>query len=901
MRLLKYPIELYEGECLTSMTSIKDKLIILTNLGRIIVWLQQHLVDATFDKMSIKELHINTSFHLNPNIDQNDEACFIMCQNDKLFVGSEQKLIEITNWEQSNSKKQTTIYSCSGPSIITDIKLDPRKSIIFVLCSNPNRVLLFDSRTSTKISMISLDDTVKPITCIIDPSSQILTIFAYNRTILIYQYNGQGEYKLLNELKQAVQMKPLHYKISMPPQADLIPVINSVKNISATGTTTTVLLNRNDSYKVTATIVSPASSSCKVLQYSPVLYEKSNIKKGTKTKYNLLATSGSAVGSILVWNSKRMKPLFNAIQVSESPINDMIWSDHGLTLFAISNDNILFTFAFLPTDLGHVLPADEVLELQKLNKQLPPLPTKKPAPVNDKSSVTIEQKTDSGIISDKNKTKIKMPSETPVTVKSNIKGNGISLDDTSVLDDQSVKDPPLPPTIKRSQSTSMEFNPPSYGVPKDLKRKPKPQVTTGLDQAVFSNKKQKKKELEPIDFLDTGLLLPNVSFSRIRLATPKIRLSFTYSPPTNDKLELSIKNGSGNEQVPTKIILRSKLSDDNNQLFQDLIPKFVTMCTAGSFFWACCTEDGVIYVYNDSGKRLLPPLILGVSISFLEAANDYLSCVTSLGEMYCWNVREEKLNFPTNSVFPILNPSLRYSDDILTRAENITMFALSNNGVPLVTLSNGDGFMFDKNMETWLLISDSWWAYGSQYWDMNNTSRMNGKIKLSEVGNQSKDQYWNLDNVQELVENVKDDTSNIINYIERKTNDELNRKNLIKNLQQFARALLMKEGFENMEEIVTLAHLENRLLVSFKLQEIKEYSNLMIVYCVRLAEMGYVDRLDDVLQWLYNDGDLESTLLGTLSRKTILKDILMACANIRQVQRVTTSYANILGIIKDVV
>ena len=143
--------------------------------------------------------------------------------------------------------------------------------------------------------------------------------------------------------------------------------------------------------------------------------------------------------------------------------------------------------------------------------------------------------------------------------------------------------------------------------------------------------------------------------------------------------------------------------------------------------------------------------------------------------------------------------------------------------------------------------------------------------------------------------------SNIINYIERRTNDELNRKSRIKNLQQFARAILMKEGFENMEEIVTLAHLENRLLVSFRLQEVKEFSDLLIVYSVRLSELGYVERLDDVLQWIYNNGDFEKPLLANLSRKAVMKDILMACANIRQVQRVTTTYANILGIIKDLV
>lgn len=893
MRLLKYPIELLEEESLMAMESIEDKLIILTNRQRVIVWEQQQLVDATFDKISIKDLHISTIFDLEAFTLKNDKTCFIMCQDDNLFIGSEQKVIKVSHWNEKSLRKQESIFACAAPSIITDVKLDKATSILFVLSSNLNKISIFNSHTLKCLGSIALDDNVKPMTCITDPSSQTLTVFCSNRSILVYQYNEAGDYKLLNELKQSVQVKPLHYKISMPPQANMIPVINSVKNKSATAVTTTVLLNRNDNYKISATIVSPASNSCKVLRYSPVLYEKVNVKKGTRTNYNLLATSGSSIGSILVWNSKRMKPLFNAIQISETPINDMIWSDHGLTLFAISADNILFTFAFLPTDLGNIVPKDQIVALQKENKQIPPLQAKRLSVV-DKPADTVE-----------NDVKKEITDKPTIKQESSL-GLGISYPDPSKSEKTSTE-PNLkeklniPASVKHIQSTSMEFNQPSYSVPKDLKRKPKKTPLLGIDQTVAPPIKKQKKELEPIDFLDTGLLLPNVSFSRIRLATPKIRLSFVYSPPDNNNLEFCVKNGAGNEQLPTKLILKSKLSDNNNQLFEDFIPKFVTMCTAGSFFWACCTEDGVIYIYNDSGKRLLPPLILGVSISFLEAAGDYLLCISSLGEMYCWNIREEKLSFPTSSVFPVLNPSLRYSDDILSRAENITMCALTKNGIPLVTLSNGDGFMFDRNMETWLLISDSWWAYGSQYWDMNNTSRLNGKARTSDNVNQSKNKYWNSDNVQELLGNIKNDDSNIINYIERRTNDELNRKSRIKNLQQFARAILMKEGFENLEEIVTLAHLENRLLVSFRLQEVKEFSDLLIVYSVRLGELGYVERLDDVLQWIYNDGDFEKPLLANLSRKTLMKDILMACANIRQVQRVTTSYANILGIIKDLV
>ena len=136
--------------------------------------------------------------------------------------------------------------------------------------------------------------------------------------------------------------------------------------------------------------------------------------------------------------------------------------------------------------------------------------------------------------------------------------------------------------------------------------------------------------------------------------------------------------------------------------------------------------------------------------------------------------------------------------------------------------------------------------------------------------------------------------------MERRTNDELNRKGRIKNLQRFARTILMKEGFENMEEIVTLSHLENKILISIRLEESEEFSKLMMVYCIRLSELAYMDRLDDVFQWLYNDisvSSTDSTFAEKDFRMNLLKKILIACGDIRQVQRVTTRYAKEMNII----
>lgn len=910
MRLLKYPLELGE-EKLKSITVIGNDLFLLSSRGHVIVWSVQDLVDTAIDKLSIKNLSRKLVLPIKfTNKMDNDEkqVTFLSGVDTTIIVASEHEVLRMDNWNGiATEREQKSIVIYSSPCTITDVKLDTTQKLLFVLYSNPNTIEMFNLNDpgSPSVMKINLNKNVKPVTLITDPSSETFTVLCSDRSIHVYQYNKSGSYKLINELSQYVHVEPLHYKISMPPQADFLPIINSIKGNSAgsppsssgtgnnnssnpkisisTSASTTVLLDRNNNYKIAATIVSPASIACKVLSFSPVLYEKKNVKKNTSVRYNLLATSGIKDGTILVWNTKRMKPLFNALQISGTPINDIVWSQDGLTLFAVSDDNVLFTFAFLPADLGEKIPDSEILELRKLNKKLTSLPDKE----SDKIKTIVKQ--------EESATDLTKPDISESETSDSVKNITSLVKKVGKNKTQIIKTLASNPSVKVTPGSGMEFKNPSYIVPKDLKRKPKEETNgTGIPAPT----KRAKRDLEPMDFLDTGLLLPNVSFSRIRLASPKIRMSFKYVPSSNKNFTMNVKNGSGNEQKPTIITLNSKTAEQNNQLFQDFIPKFITMCTSGKFFWACCSDDGIIYVYSDNGQKLLPPMIIGVPISFLEANGDYLICVSSIGELYCWSIEEEKLTFPINSVFPILSPSLRYSDDILTRSENITMCTVTTRGIPLLTLSNGDGYIFDKDMETWLLVSDSWWAYGSQYWDTTNSSML--RNSTSDMDTKEKD-FWNSSDIESIISDVRHDSTSIVNYMERKTNDELNRKGRIKNLQRFARAVLMKEGFENMEEIVTLSHLENRLLVAIKLEEADEFSKILLIYCVRLAKLGYTDRLDEMLSWLYNAGDFDRPILNGKTRKELLKSVLLACADIRHVQRVTNSYASVVGLIKETI
>ncbi|CCE62186.1 hypothetical protein TPHA_0C00290 [Tetrapisispora phaffii CBS 4417] len=974
MKLLKYPIGISNTSSVNALDSIDGKLVLIRDDGNMVVWSQQKLIDAAFDRIDIGELSEDFSLDLSEiitvkntnHVGYNNLKYITHCENSKgtktLIVGSYYKLIYYEDWYNNcnpankiKPKPKVLYQGKKLSSTVTDVKYDPKLNIIFILINNKNKVLLFSSKTMKKLSEITFVDAIQPITGIVDPMGQIFTVLSLDQSVRFYQIKSDGNYKLIKTLQKKVNIYPLNYKINMPPSANFYPLINyisahstdenatnNVKNNSTnnnsqtnahlpTSSDSTVFLDRNDTSKVITTLVTPPFLKNTVLKFSPIIYDKLNTKKNTRTRYNLLATSGSKEGTIVVWNTKRVKPLFNALKVSDSPINDIIWADDGLTIFAVSNDNVLYNFAFQHADLGEALPASEVESLLNKNILLPELEdlvdksaaAKIKVENNDSkniksenSGVLISDKTDdsstdlatktlSTEVSSITKSQEENKSRADLSVEQNLVESSQTMpvnkiqENSNLPKDQDAKKNVINNLSKKPQkkndsqtvtlkNSSMDFNSPAYNVPKDLRRKPKEDANGEII------KKRQKKDLESMDFLDNGLLLSNVSFSRVRLGTPKIRASFEYSPVSNKNLVLDVKNGTGNEQKPTIITLNSKAKETSKQIFKDFIPKFVTICAAGDFFWACATEDGIIYVYSDSGKRMLPPLVLGVPCSFLEASSKYLLCVTCIGELYCWDLEQLKLSFPCTTIYPLLNPSLRYSDDILTRAENITVCCVTDKGIPLVTLSNGDGYMFDRDMETWALISDGWWAYGSQYWDMTNQTNFSSlkTNKLDKTDNSG---------ASEIMQLINNETDSIVNYMERKTNDELIRKGRIKNLQRFARTILMKEGFENIEEIVTLSHLENRILVTLKLEESKEFSRLLVLYCLRISELGYVDRLNDVLQWLYNGGDIENSKLGGETRKTLLESVLAACSDIRQIQRITTSYASAIGIIKDIV
>jgi protein HIRA/HIR1 len=733
------------------------------------------------------------------------------------------------------------------------------------LLATMNKILTYDLATGKELSPITLRSDIRSIT--IDPFQNFIVAIAFNKSVSVHQLqfiNGDILTKKVNNGSTTLQSISNVSKFSWSEVGDKYALPNS--NLDPSANTIGIIAKK--SWKPEFSLVGHA---CTVVRFNP----KTFYNPETKKHYNIVASAGIDK-SLAVWNTSFQRPLFTASDVSKSSIDDVIWGTDGLSLIVATDSLIVLSFKqsefgeFAPDELVNDLKAkvvkpDPIAQPKLEEKSTLESTTHEPqvsAPSNNNTSNDSNgPKQPATTKSTAKSVKVMSPVTSPATNTATTTTNGkkriaptlLSSVNGSKTVQSSPKSDDINTVINQS-TTTMDFDKPSYSVPKDLKRR---EEFNSTDQPA-----KKKKEIEAVEFIGSVAINPSTSFAKLRISTPRIRSYFTLDSPNDDSLTLDIRNGSGNEQKPTKIAL---LKNTTKQIFVDFIPKLVGLATGGEgFFWAISTVEGIIHVYGDSGRRLLPPLVIGTPLSFLESKGQYLLAVSSIGEVFAWDVASKKALFTPASLYPLLS---RSNPDLLTRAENLTLCGISALGVPIVTVSNGNGYLYDKEMESWTLISDSWWAFGSQYWDATDKKVISGSV---------------------------------INLLEKKTNDEIIRRGRGKFLQKMAKTMLMKEGYENLEKTISLAHLENRILISKKLKEADEFKNYLIIYCRRISEMGYKSRLQEVFQELLGpqspSPNWDPKILS-FEKHELLKELIFVCASNRSVQRVLIPFATALNIL----
>jgi len=606
----------------------------------------------------------------------------------------------------------------------------------------------------------------------------------------------------------------------------------------------------------------------------------------SKTKVKLIKTNASSTNATALadkTSSPAPGATTNPIVVSSTATPEPAAPEMGNSVLSkkVEESNIKESSKKEPTQK-----ADDKKETLKKD------PAKKPSQRKEDSSATVPAKRESTIEEkDDKENKKQKPNEKALTAKA-------TPAKAALPTKTSTKATPLTKTstkavvketeskangsaIKKKPLNNSNYESASNAVPKDVNLKVakmvKSKTAEEADGVAITNKK--KRDIDQVEFVGSVLINPQVSFSNIRIGTPKLKNIINYKLQEDSSLFFEIKNGNGLESQPTRVSFNT--GNDKikcKQLFVDYLPYRIHTVCGSKKYLAIASDNGQIITYSLNGRRILPVLVLGSPLSFLEMNDKYLLAVTSVGELFVWDLEQKRSLFRSVSLYPLLKPLYSHSNDItnesivslngelITRSENLTICSITSNGIPIITLSNGNGYLFNSDMNIWTLVSDSWWAFGSQYWDLNNSKMKN------------------------------DENENLIEFLENYTNEEIIKRGKIKFFTKISKKILMNEGYENLELIISLNHLENKIIYYQHLKDFRNFKNNLIIYCKKLSEMNLKERLLEVLNNLFQN--LNEKVVGE-SKKDLLQDLILNCSKHREVQNILVQYSESIGLLND--
>jgi protein HIRA/HIR1 len=355
------------------------------------------------------------------------------------------------------------------------------------------------------------------------------------------------------------------------------------------------------------------------------------------------------------------------------------------------------------------------------------------------------------------------------------------------------------------------------------------------------------------EYLRPVVLNPSISTSGVRLAVPKVRTHILRP------LERGVLQGDTTlddaTKIPENIILEAKnpasirepshmtASKRGVVLWQDFLPRAIILVTGSKHFWAAACEDATIYVWTPAGRRLINALVLDMQPVILECREHWLMCVTAAGMVHVWNIKTMSAPHPAVSLAPVLEiATTSLSQHGPTPGPGITSASLNSVGNIVVTVSNGDGYFYSSDMQAWQRVSEAWWAVGSQYWNSNDSSV--SALQSTAVGPVTDSKAAEGDKEAANV------SAGIIPHLERHTTTDFLLKGRAYTLQRLVKALLSKDGFEDFESSVSIAHLENRIAGAMQLGSKDEFRLYLFMYAKRIGAEGLKGKVEELLNSL---------------------------------------------------
>lgn len=596
-------------------------------------------------------------------------------------------------------------------------------------------------------------------------------------------------------------------------------------------------------------------------RFSPRVYGESTC---------VVATAGED-GAIAVWSTSNPRPLAVLQNVAFKLVTDLAWSRSGLQLYASSLDGSVVLIEFSEAELGKIQPLDqtqqrlekysnatdlmdipqsvEQVEVQASIANLKPedkrstqgseifkknstqtpksqlLNISDPAPASALTLATASAPSPAPFPAP---SPAPFPATTSTPASTSWPDSGARKQKVSLTKDGRKRVAPLllnSSTLNSSSEpmlNSVSSLGPSIGVSVGVYDRPSQALPPGgISTLVIGNKRKSddeplppRRHKEDLSYLRPVVLNPATTVSQIRLATP--RVVSHLSTDVNCSAVLEARNASRAGE-PTRISLVAR----GQTVFFDFVPEYISLLTGSvDTFWSAASETGVVYTYTPYGSRLLPPLVLGAPVSLLESNGQYLCALSATGMAFAWDILRKAALYPPQSIGPCLDTGMKFQENGLVKAPHVTQCWITEEGHLVLAVSSGSVFHYDSHLHCWQRISESFWAYGSQFWDSTGLKHANTQIGP-------------------------------VTQAELRTNEEalLKAGARGRQLQRQAVNRTVQSGFQGFEEAVSVAHLGTRFAAALALQS-KELPKFTHQLARKLAERGDRPRLSELFRSL---------------------------------------------------
>uniref|UniRef100_A0A3B4YN90 Protein HIRA n=1 Tax=Seriola lalandi dorsalis TaxID=1841481 RepID=A0A3B4YN90_SERLL len=343
---------------------------------------------------------------------------------------------------------------------------------------------------------------------------------------------------------------------------------------------------------------------------------------------------------------------------------------------------------------------------------------------------------------------------------------------------------------------------------------------------------------------------PPAPVAVLKLPTPSTQKSFSLQVSMEPAVFLEVEN-------EVSLVAGTKLSQlrcsRDGRDWNTLLPSSVVTAAGSSDVLAVACEDRMLSVFSSCGRRLLPAIQLGTPVSALHCSAHFVMALTAGATLSVWDVQKQKALVKNESLLTILSGA----------DTTVSQSLLTQQGVPVIGLSNGKSYCFSSSLETWTLIAD----------------KGDSLVQCADFRSC-------------LTTHDAPVSSGPLAVMQGR------------NLNAGRLASRLSSTPHHLQQSMTLAFLENQLASALTLQSAQEYRYWLLIYARFLVNEGSEYRLRELCKELLGPVHKsaatawEPTSLG-LRKRELLREVLPVIGENLRFQRLFTEYQDQLELLRN--